>query len=53
MKKFLKVIAPIAIVAVVVGIIVSVFESKQYADEDETEDDEYGNSESDCPYEIE
>lgn len=53
MKKFLKVIAPIAIIAVVVGIIVSVFESKQYVDEDETEDDEYDNSEADCPYEIE
>lgn len=53
MKKFLKVIAPIAIVAVVVGIIVSVFESKPYVDEDETEDDEYDDRDSDCPYEIE
>jgi len=52
MKKFLKVIAPIAIVAVVVGIIVSVFENKQY-DVDETEDDDYDNCDSDCPYEIE
>lgn len=52
MKKFLKVIAPIAIVAVVVGIIVSVFESKQCGT-DETEDDEYDNRDSDCPYEIE
>ena len=53
MKKFLKVIAPIAIVAVVVGIIVSVFEGKQYVDEDETEGDEYDDCDSDCPYEIE
>lgn len=52
MKKFLKVIAPIAIVAVVVTIVISVFENKQY-DVDETEDDEYDNSEADCPYEIE
>ena len=51
MKKFLKVIAPIAIVAVVVGFVISVFESRQY-DVDETEDDEYDGCE-DCPYEIE
>jgi uncharacterized membrane protein len=52
MKTFLKVIAPIAIVAVVVTIVVSVFENKQYV-EDETEDDDYDNRDSNCPYEIE
>ena len=52
MKTFLKVIAPIAIVAVVVTIVVSVFENKQYG-ADETEDDDYDNRDSDCPYEIE
>ena len=52
MKTFLKIITPIAIVAVVVTIIVSVFENKQY-DVDETEDDEYDDRDSDCPYEIE
>ena len=52
MKKFLKVIAPIAIVAVVVTIVVSVFENKQYG-ADETEDDDYDDRDSDCPYEIE
>lgn len=52
MKTFLKVIAPIAIVAVVVTIVVSVFENKQYG-VDETEDDDYDDHDSDCPYEIE
>lgn len=52
MKTFLKVITPIAIVAVVVTIVVYVFENKQYV-EDETEDDEYDDRDSDCPYEIE
>ena len=52
MKTFLKIITPIAIVAVVVTIIVSVFENKQY-DVDETEDDGYDDRDSDCPYEIE
>lgn len=52
MKTFLKVITPIAIVAVVVTIVVSVFENKQYG-VDETEDDEYDDCDSDCPYEIE
>jgi hypothetical protein len=52
MKTFLKIIAPIAIVAVVVTIVVSVFENKQY-DVDETEDDDCGDCDSNCPYEIE